>query len=68
MGLVRRQSMAGGGGASVLEAAGAFLAAPHSLTIEFSPPAPVPLVALLGALANPARSAAMPGLTVTANQ
>ena len=51
------------------QAAGDFIASPHSLTIELSPPAPVPVMSLQGAAtSSPARMAATLGLKITANQ
>jgi hypothetical protein len=70
--MARQQSIAMGGGNPMVVAAGQsaadFVNAPHSLTIELSPPAPVPLMALQRATADPARMATMLGLTVVANQ
>ena len=51
------------------QAASDFIASPHSLTIELSPPTPVPVMSLQGAASTPpARMAATLGLKVTANQ
>jgi hypothetical protein len=49
-------------------AAGDFIASPHSLTIELSPPQPVPLMALKGMNPPPATLATMFGLVVTASK
>jgi hypothetical protein len=49
-------------------AAADFIASPHSLTVELSPAQPVPIMALKGMNAPPARLANMLGLTVSATQ
>jgi len=70
--LARQQGITGNDAGPALRAAGAaagdFVTSPHSLTIELTPPAPVPLSALMATGADPANSAAMLGLAVTANQ
>jgi hypothetical protein len=67
-----QQSIAIGGGNPMILAAGQsvadFVNSPHSLTIELSPPAPVPFLALQRAAADPAALATMIGLSVIANQ
>jgi hypothetical protein len=47
-------------------AAGDFIASPHSLTIELSPPQPIPLLALKGTNASPAMMATTFGVAVSA--
>ncbi len=49
-------------------AAGDFVAAPHSLIIELSPAQPVPVMALKGMNASPGMLASMLGLVVSATQ
>jgi hypothetical protein len=49
-------------------AAGDFIASPHSLTIELSPVQPVPILALKGMNAQPAMLATTLGLVVSATQ
>jgi len=49
-------------------AAGDFIASPHSLTIELSPAQPVPVMALKGMNASPAMLASTLGLVVSATQ
>jgi hypothetical protein len=70
--MARQQSTAIGGGSPVILAAGQsaadFVNSPHSLTIELSPPAPVPFLAVQRAAADPGGFAALVGLTVSANQ
>jgi hypothetical protein len=70
--MARQQSIAIGGGSPVILAAGQsaadFVNSPHSLTIELSPPAPVPFLAIQSAAADPGGFAALVGLTVSANQ
>jgi hypothetical protein len=69
---VRQQSAAAGGDSPLLVAAGQavadFITSPHSLTVELSPPAPVPFVALKDAATVPGEFAATLGLAVSANQ
>jgi hypothetical protein len=69
---LRQRGATMGGDSPLIAAAGQavadFVASPHSLTIELSPPAPVPLFALKGAIAVPAELAAVLGLSVSANQ
>ena len=52
--------------AAIYEAAVAFLTTPGSLTIELSPPSPVPLVVLRGASTLPPQLQSLIGLSVTA--
>ncbi len=70
--MVRQRSATVGADSPLLAAAGQavadFITSPHSLTIELSPPAPVPFVAFKGAAAVPGQFATMLGLAVTANQ
>jgi hypothetical protein len=70
--MVRQQAMTIGGGtpaiAAVGQAASDFIAAPQSLTIELTPPEPVPVMALQGLTASPDKAAATLGMTVSANQ
>jgi hypothetical protein len=70
--LVRRQSVADGGGnpamAAAAQAAGDFIASPRSLTIELSPPVPVPVMTLQSLATAPAAAAILLGVTVSANQ
>jgi hypothetical protein len=70
--MLRQQPTAGGGNGTVMaaaaHAAGEFIASPQSLTVEFSPPTPIPFVALRNAAMAPVNLATMPGLTVSANQ
>jgi hypothetical protein len=71
-GMVLAQSAAIGGGSPAIlaagKSAGAFINSPHSLTIELSPPAPVPVMTLESQAGDPAGLAATLGLAVTANQ
>ncbi|HEX3982561.1 MAG TPA: hypothetical protein VHX12_02610, partial [Acidisoma sp.] len=71
-GEARQASVTAGQGSPQIAAAGQavgdFITSPHSLTIELSPPVPVPFMALQVAAAAPARLAAMIGLAVSANQ
>jgi hypothetical protein len=54
--------------AAAVDAVVAFLKAPKSLTVELSPPAPVAVMALIGAAATPPpKLATMLGLAVTSN-
>lgn len=54
--------------AAAWQAVGDFIAAPQSLTVELSPPTPVPFIALALARTMPVQFAAMLGLSVTANK
>jgi hypothetical protein len=69
--LVRQQANTSGAASPVLmaagQAAGDFIASPHSLTIELAPPEPFPLMALQGVTAPSDMLAGMLGLTVSAN-
>jgi hypothetical protein len=69
---VRQQSNTQGAVSPALtaacNAAGDFIATPHSLTIELSPAQPVPVLALKGMDASPATLATSLGLVVSANQ
>jgi hypothetical protein len=70
--MVRQQSSTQGAVSPALtaacNAAGDFIASPHSLTIELSPAQPVPLLALKGMNAPPDMLATTLGLVVTASQ
>jgi hypothetical protein len=69
---VRQRSQAAGDDSPALaagwQAVGDFIQSPHSLTVELSPPTPMPLIALRLAAAVPGRLAALLGLSVTANK
>jgi hypothetical protein len=70
--MVRQQGTAAGGDSKLLTAAGQavgdFIASPHSLTIELSPPTPVPFTEFMNAATDPATFAGQVGLAVSANQ
>jgi hypothetical protein len=71
VGMLRQQPTGAGQGttiAAAARAAGDFITSPQSLTIELSPPAPIPFIALRGAMMSPVNLATMPGLTVSANE
>jgi hypothetical protein len=70
--LVRKQSGAPGFASPEMEAAcqaaGDFLASPHALSIELSPPQPVPVAALQGMRQSPGMLATALGLVVSTAQ
>jgi hypothetical protein len=68
---MQRSAMMSNGNPLILAAGKAvsdFILSPHSLTVELSPPAPVPLMALRNAAADPGALANVLGLAVIANQ